>query len=239
MSLAKGKSMIEVLYEDNHIIVVKKPQNILSQSDITKDADMLSLVKDYIKIKHNKPGEAYVGLVHRLDRPTGGVMVFAKTSKAAARLCAQIEEKSFEKVYYAVVDGCPVHKQGRLEHFLVKDQTTNIVSVCGAGVLGAKKAVLTYKVVSSKNNISLVRVEIQTGRSPQIRVQLSSLKTPIWGDGKYGSKKSAQNLALWATKISFVHPTTKQKMTFISLPPMQNEPWNQFNEADFKKEDLR
>ena len=225
---------LTVLYEDNHVIVVLKPQNILSQSDITKDEDLLSMVKAYVKEKYNKQGEAFIGLVHRLDRPTGGVMVFARNSKSASRLSTQIVNHQFDKRYLAVCEGVFKHKTGRLENYLKKDEKTNLVKLVPLSESGAKLAVLEYKVLCEFEDKSLVEVKILTGRSHQIRVQLANLKHPLVGDLKYGSTSAkAKNLALWAYNLEFEHPTKKSKMKFKSLPPKDEYPWSLFNLEKF------
>lgn len=222
---------LNVLHEDNHIIVVVKPCNIPSQADATGDTDMLTIIKDYLIDKYNKAGEAYVGLVHRLDRPTGGVMVFAKTSKAAARLSLAIREGNFDKKYLAVVCGEPRFKTGKLEHYLKKNSQNNTVTICPMSTLGAKRAELDYKVVDVKNNFALVSIDLITGRSHQARVQMASLGTPIFGDMKYGAdiRSKGYNLALWATEIKFEHPTTHEKMLFRVFPPTDLSPWKVFD----------
>lgn len=221
---------LKVIYEDNHIIVVLKPQNILSQGDETGDKSLLEMVGDYIKEKYNKPGNVFVGLVHRLDRPTGGVMVFAKTSKAASRLSEQMKNKNFSKKYMAVVVGKPKFKASRLEHFLKKDEKTNIVKIATRGEMGSKQAILEYDTIKNVDKVSLLDVKILTGRSHQIRVQLSQIGTPIFGDAKYGGDVLAKghNLALWAYELSFEHPTTKKPMTFRCMPDIKMVPWNVF-----------
>lgn len=221
---------MEILYEDNQIIVVLKPQNVLSQSDQTGDDDMLSQVKDYIKQKYNKQGNVYVGLVHRLDRPTGGVMVFAKTSKAASRLGEQIKNNEFSKTYFCIVNGHPRMKQDKLIHYLCKDEKTNNVKIVPQSQTGAKKAELEYTVIDEKDELSLIKVNLKTGRSHQIRVQMASIKTPIFGDYRYGENKLGEgyNLALWATELTFLHPVSKERLTFKSLPP-QTTPWKFFD----------
>lgn len=222
---------LNILFEDNHIIVVEKPQNVPSQEDESKDPDLLNMVKNYIKEKYNKTGNVFVGLVHRLDRPTGGVMVFAKTSKAAARLSEQIQNGLFEKKYFAVVNGKPRDNQARLVHFLKKDEKANIVTQAPQSELGAKRCELIYKTLESNPEISLVDVQILTGRSHQIRVQMSIIGNPVFGDAKYKGDKLGKgfNLALWAVQLKFVHPTTKQIMTFVSYPPEDIIPWKYFN----------
>lgn len=223
--------MVDVLYEDNHIIVVIKPQNIPSQSDESGDLDMLTMIKQYIKEKYNKPGNAYVGLVHRLDRPTGGIMVFAKTSKSAKRLCEQIKTKDFQKEYLCVVCGSPKLKNSTLIDYLKKDEKTNIVKIVPQTEVGAKKAELDYNIVDIyENKYSLVEVLLKTGRSHQIRVQMSNIKTPLFGDTKYGYVGEKSNLALWAYKLDFVHPVTKQAMHFTVCPPQQ-KPWSLFKNS--------
>lgn len=221
---------LRVLYEDNHIVVVLKPQNVPTQADSSGDPDLLSMVKEYVKQKYNKPGNAFIGLVHRLDRPTGGVMVFARTSKAAQRLCEQIQAGDFEKKYLAVTVGCPRWPQSRLSDWLVKDEANNMVRVAPARVEGAKLAELDYKVVETADKISLLDIKLLTGRSHQARVQLSNMGTPIFGDAKYGGDTLAKghNLALWAYQITFSHPTTKQTMVFKVFPPTENTPWKYF-----------
>ena len=220
---------IKILYEDNHLLVAVKPQNILSQSDKTEDADFLSILKGYLKEKYNKQGNVYLGLVHRLDRPTGGVMVFAKTSKCASRLAEQLQNGNFEKKYLAITQGLVKEKVKRLENYLKKDEKTNMVSICPLSETGAKKAITIYKELSFNQNQSLLDVSIETGRSHQIRVQLANIKCPLCGDNKYGEKlQKTDNLALWAYYLSFEHPTKKTRMKFLALPP-DNYPWNQFN----------
>lgn len=221
---------LTVLYEDNHVIVVVKPQNMPTQGDSSGDESLLDAVKAYVKEKYEKPGNVYIGLVHRLDRPTGGVMVFARTSKAAARLSDQIREGEFEKKYLAVTVGCPRDRQGRLENWLVKDSATNTVKVVPARINDdAKKAILDYKVLDALNPVTLVDVRLITGRSHQARVQLSNIGTPIFGDARYGGViAKGHNLALWAYELRFKHPTTDKIMVFKVFPPTDKEPWKHF-----------
>ena len=224
-----GENMVNILYEDNHIIVAIKPQNVPSQADSSGDLDMLTMIKQYIKEKYKKPGNAYVGLVHRLDRPTGGIMVFAKTSKAAKRLCEQIKTKDFVKKYLCVVVGSPNQNSGTLTNYIKKDEKNNIVRIVPQSENGAKLAILDYKVIEkSQKNYSLVEILLKTGRSHQIRVQMSNIKNPLFGDVKYGYIGRNWNLALWAYKLDFVHPVTKQNMHFTAFPPVDDCPWNMF-----------
>lgn len=211
---------LEVIYEDNHIIVVKKQPNIPSQEDKTKDVDMLTLIKDYIKEKENKPGNVYLGLVHRLDRPVGGVMVFAKTSKAAGRLSDQVREKVFKKKYLAVVDGKFENPIGTLEDYLYKDERNNISKVVSKNKKNSKLAKLDYEVLAYNKikNLSLVKVNLHTGRHHQIRVQLSNSGHSIFGDQKYGKRGQGKQIALWAYELTIQHPITKEEMTFRCFP---------------------
>ena len=172
--------MINIIYEDNHLIVVEKPINIPTQEDNTKDKDLLTILKEYIKEKYNKPGNVYLGLVHRLDRPVGGIMVFARTSKAASRLSEQVRNKTFKKTYNAVVIG-NIENTGKLKDYLLKDEKRNIVKVDEKG----KEAILNFKKLNFKDNMSLVEINLETGRSHQIRVQMSHHGYPLFGDQKY------------------------------------------------------
>jgi 23S rRNA pseudouridine1911/1915/1917 synthase len=218
-----GNLMINILYEDNHIIVVEKPINIPVQEDDSKDKDLLTMIKEYIKVKYNKPGNVYVGLVHRLDRPVGGIMVFAKTSKAASRLSEQMRVKDIKKKYYAVVEGI-VKDSDTLIDYLSKNTKTNTVYVDKNG----KEAILSYKRVKMINNLSLVDIELKTGRNHQIRVQFSSRNTPLWGDQRYNKNaKVGEQIALYSYYLSFIHPTTKEVMEFsLNLP--NREPFKLF-----------
>jgi 23S rRNA pseudouridine1911/1915/1917 synthase len=177
---------IKIIYEDNHLLVVEKPPNMLTQSDSTGDADLLSVLKEDLKLRYNKPGEAYLGLVHRLDRPVGGVMVFAKTSKAASRLSEQIRNRTFKKNYYAVVHGMPEKSFGTYEDYLYKDEETNTVSVVTEESGKGKIARLDYEVLENWEGMSLVKINLHTGRSHQIRVQFANAGQPLFGDRKYG-----------------------------------------------------
>ncbi|MCR4854611.1 MAG: RNA pseudouridine synthase [Erysipelotrichaceae bacterium] len=204
---------MKVIYEDNHLLVIEKPVNVPMQADDSRDPDLLNMAKAYIKEKYNKPGEVYLGLVHRLDRPVGGVCVFARTSKAAARLSRQIADHSFRKPSLAVVEEHGLPQRGNLEDFLLKDQKTNIVKVDPKG----KKAVLDYEVLRRKDELALIKVDLQTGRSHQIRVQFASRNHPLWGDQRYNKKAIvSQQIALWSHRIELEHPTTKEKMIFTS-----------------------
>ena len=211
---------LKILFEDNHIIVVEKPVNIPSQADKTGDEDMLTIIKKYLIKKYNKPGDAYLGLVHRLDRPTGGVMVFAKTSKAASRLSEQVREKKFEKEYLVIVDGKLEKETGIFEDYMIKNEQKNVSKIVDSKNKNAKIAKLEYEVIkyNEETNLSVVKVKLYTGRHHQIRVQFSSRNHSVYGDQKYGTRGRGKQLCLWAYKLSFFHPISKEKMTFDTYP---------------------
>lgn len=213
-----------ILYEDNHLLVVEKPENLPVQADASGDADLLSLCKAYVKEKYQKPGEAYLGLVHRLDRPVGGVMVFARTSKAAARLTAQFKDRRAKKRYVAIVDGdAPAFSE--CVDWLLKDESTNTTRVVPEGTDGAKKAVLRYRTLARENGTSLLDVELLTGRPHQIRVQLSSRGLPIVGDMRYHpNAKPGTQIRLHSYVLTVQHPTQNEPMTFYSLPSWREYP---------------
>ena len=215
---------VNIIYEDNHLLVVEKPVNIPVQKDNTNDIDLITMLKDYRKHHENKEGEAYLGLVHRLDRPVGGIMVFAKTSKAASRLSEQIRTNIFHKTYLAVVEGI-LKDEDVLEDYLIKDEKENISYVTTKDK--GKYSKLEYKVLNTIDNLSLVRINLITGRSHQIRVQFSSRNHPLVGDSKYSSNPNNINIALYAETITFNHPTTKEKLTFTLNKP-NRYPFNIF-----------
>lgn len=220
-----GSVMINILYEDNHVLCVVKPANLPVQADNTKDEDLLTLVKQYLKEKYNKPGNVYLGLVHRLDRPVGGAMILAKTSKAASRLSESIRVRAIDKVYYAILDGVPKKQSDTLVDYLTKDTKTNMVSVTNAKV--GKKSILHYQVLATKNGHTLVEIHLETGRPHQIRVQFASRNLPLVGDQRYNKNAKKVQIALWAVSLTFPHPTTKDKITIHSDPP-EIWPWTEF-----------
>ena len=211
---------LKVIYEDNHIIVVEKPVNVPSQQDKTGDEDMLTIIKQYIKEKYNKPGNVYLGLIHRLDRPVGGVMVFAKTSKAAARLSEQVRNKEFQKRYLAIVDGKLEKAKDVLENYLLKNERTNTSKVVEEGTKNSKYAKLEYEVIkyNEETNLSVVNIRLHTGRHHQIRLQFANIGHSLYGDQKYGTRGRGKQICLWAYELSFKHPITKQEMTFNIKP---------------------
>lgn len=215
--------MINIIYEDNHLLVVEKAINIPVCEDESKDLDLLTILKNYLKEKYNKPGNVYLGLVHRLDRPVGGIMVFAKTSKAASRLSEQVRTHNLKKEYHAVVLG-RVNNHDILKNRLLKDNKTNMTKVDDRG----KEAILEYDLISYKNNYSLVKIDLKTGRSHQIRVQFSFCNHPLYGDQRYNKKsKTGEQIALFASSLEFIHPITKETLKF-SLPLPDRYPFNIF-----------
>lgn len=218
---------IKILYEDNHVLVVIKPANMPVCQDSSNDTNLLSKLKQYIKNKYNKPGNVYLGLVHRLDRPVEGIMIFAKTSKAASRLSKQIKDKKFKKTYYAIVENNP-NENGKFINYLYKDEKTNTSYITNKTI--GKESILEYKVIKRKNNLSLVEINLLTGRHHQIRVQFSGNGYPLYGDHKYNKKflnDKNTNIALIAKKLEFYHPTTKEPLVFeIDLP--DKYPYNLF-----------
>lgn len=216
--------MIKILYEDNHLLVVVKPVNMPVCEDESKDLDLLTYLKDYLKQKYNKPGNVYLGLVHRLDRPVSGVMVFAKTSKAASRLSEQVRNHTLKKEYHAIVIG-KIKESGTYQDKLLKDSKKNISTVDKNG----KEAILSFelKKYDKEHDYSLVKINLKTGRSHQIRLQMSYHGNPLVGDNKYGKDSLKIPVCLFANKLSFIHPTTKEEMNFeIDLPDYY--PWNVF-----------
>ena len=217
---------LKVIYEDNHIIVVEKPVNIPSQGDKTGDVDMLTIIKEYLKEKYNKPGNVYLGLVHRLDRPVGGVMIFAKTSKAAARLSEEVRGKVFQKTYLVVVNGKMNKEKGILEDYLLKNEKKNMSKVVKEGTKNSKFASLDYEVLkyNEEINLSVLKINLHTGRHHQIRVQLASRNHSIYGDQKYEGRGHGKQIALWAYSLKIIHPITKEEMVFKSVPEI-NGTW--------------
>ncbi|MBQ3367906.1 RNA pseudouridine synthase [bacterium] len=210
----------EIIYEDNHLLVVVKPQGIPVQKAESSNDDFQSILKSYLKRKYDKPGNVFLGIVHRLDQPVGGVMVFAKTSKAASRLSEEIRQNLWKKYYLAVVDGIPKEKKAVLEDYLVKNEATNEVSVSRKGDPKAKFARLYYETLESKNGRSLLKITLETGRAHQIRVQLSSRGLPIVNDHKYNkNSRNIADIALWAYSVEIIHPVTKEKLVFTKEMP--------------------
>jgi len=218
---------IKVLYEDAHIIVVEKPPKVPSQGDKTGDKDMLTFVSEYLQAKYPEAKSPYVGLIQRLDRPVGGVMVFAKTKIANQKLSEQIQRKEVGKVYYGVVCGVPENDHEVLVDFLLKQGKTNMSKVVPKGTTNAKEAILEYDLLETLDTpeygvLSLLKITLKTGRHHQIRVQLSNAGLPLWGDTKYNKvftkQKEWTQIALWARTLTLEHPKTKKSLTFHSSP---------------------
>ena len=221
---------IDIVYEDNHIIVVLKPQGVPTCGDESGDDSLLEGVRRYLKVTYEKPGNVYVGLIHRLDRPTGGVMVFAKTSKAASRLSEQMRGGDFEKKYFTVLVGIPKEPQKTLVNYLKKNPVNNMVYLCPPTTDGAKMASLDYRVLQEREGLCLAEVRLHTGRTHQIRVQMAGIGHPVYGDMRYGGENAKKGwLALWAYSLSFTHPVTKERMRFMVQPPADNAPWKYFD----------
>ena len=217
---------MKILYEDNHLLVALKPANLPVNLDESNDDDLLSLLKAYLKEKYAKPGNVYLGLVHRLDRPVGGVMVFARTSKAASRLARSLQQGKFAKSYLAVVCGQAADSE-ELRDYLIKDAKTNTSRITDEK--SGKLAILSYRTLQRKDGLSLVQIRLQTGRSHQIRVQMSHRSLPLWGDQRYNpTAHPGQQIALFANSLSFPHPVSGEIMTFTAWPEAR-EPWNRFD----------
>lgn len=219
---------IPIIYEDNHLLVIDKPAGLLSQEDHSGDPDVLTLCKQYIKKKYNKPGDVFLGLVHRLDRPVSGIMVIARTSKAASRLSYQIRKRTITKTYWALVHGkAPVY--GDLVHFLDKDERTNTVTAYRSPKGKAKESRLKFITLRQNANYSVVEVDLITGRPHQIRVQFAKEGNPLWGDYKYGNPEEVEgkDIALRAVKLELEHPTKKELM-ILKAPAPTGVPWNFF-----------
>ena len=209
--------MCNVVYEDNHLLVVVKPPNLLAQADATGDDDLLSRMKAYIKEKYQKPGDVYLGLVHRMDRPVGGLLCLARTSKAAARLSSQVASHQMRREYLAVVEGL-LPNAGTLTDFLRKDAQKNMVSAVPEGTPGAQKAILHYVCLARQEGTSLAAIRLETGRAHQIRVQMARSGHPLVNDARYGHGVPGRQIALWGARLTLTHPTLQQIMAFESVP---------------------
>ena len=225
-----NKDNLQVLFEDNHIIIVNKRSGDITQGDKTGDKPLSDVVKNYIKTKFNKPGNVYLGVVHRLDRPTSGVIIFARTSKALERLNKMLRDKKINKTYWAIVKGCPKKEKDTLINFLKKNPKNNKSSVYQNEISGSKRAVLHYQVIQKLDNYSLLEIDLETGRHHQIRAQLSAIGFPIKGDLKYGFNRSNKDgsIHLHARKIEFIHPVSKEQISLIAPTP-NDVIWNACN----------
>lgn len=218
-----------VLYEDNHIIIVNKEVGEIVQGDKTGDKPLSEIVKDYLKDKYNKPGNVFCGVVHRLDRPTSGIVVFAKTSKALSRLNEMFRNDEVTKTYWALVKNMPKKSEDTLVHYLVKNERTNKSAAFDFEKKGTKKSILHYKLVSKSDNYYLLEIDLETGRHHQIRSQLSKIGSPIKGDLKYGADRSNPDggISLHARSISFIHPVSKNKINVVAPVPVDSL-WKSF-----------
>lgn len=209
---------VDILYEDNHLLCVAKPPNLPTQADASGDADLLTLLKEYVRVRYNKPGEVYLGLVHRLDRPVGGCMVFARTSKAAKRLNDSQKAGQFQKVYLALCMG-KTPRAGELTNYLVRDDATHSSRLCDKHTPGAKEARLRYERLTFDGDLSLVKIQLGTGRHHQIRVQFAGMGHPLWGDQRYNpAARPGEQLALWAAWLTFPHPVKKEPVRLFCPP---------------------
>ena len=221
------KENLQVLYEDNHIIIINKRAGDITQGDKTGDKPLSDVVKEYVKDKYNKPGNVFIGTVHRLDRPTSGIVIFARTSKALERLNKMLRDKTISKTYWALVKNKPKKESDTLIDFLKKDTKKNKSFVYKKEIEGSKKATLHYKIIKKLDNYTLLEIDLETGRHHQIRTQLSSIGSPIKGDLKYGFDRSNKDgsISLHARKIEFIHPVSKENISLIAPTP-EDAIWN-------------
>lgn len=225
---------LSVLFEDNHLIVINKRAGDLVQGDKTGDKPLSDMVKDYIKVKYNKPGEVYLGVAHRIDRPTSGIVVFTRTSKALTRLNKMFQDKEIQKTYWAVVRDAPGNESGELTHWLKRNTQQNKSYAHNKSIgSGSKESTLTYKLKAKSDNFFLLEVNPKTGRHHQIRTQLSFIGCPIKGDLKYGAKRSNPDgsIHLHARAIEFIHPVKKEPVTIVAPPP-KDPVWDSFAKLD-------
>ena len=222
---------LDILYEDNHIIAVNKTNSDIVQGDQTGDEPLSEMVKQYIKEKYKKPGDVYLGVVHRLDRPVSGVVIFARTSKALVRLNKMFQEKSVKKTYWAIVKNLPPEEEAVLRHFISKNSEKNRANVFTQQRSGSKEAILHYRLMSRSSNYYLLEVDLQTGRHHQIRAQLAKIGCPIRGDLKYGYPRSIEGggINLHARRIEFMHPVKEEKIVIEAKPPKNEALWREFS----------
>ncbi len=221
---------LDILYEDNHLIAINKTNSDIVQGDKTGDETLADKVKAYIKKKYNKPGDVFLGVVHRLDRPVSGVVIYARTSKALARMNKMFQDKEIKKTYWAIVGELPKEDEGRLIHYIVKDSEKNKSHAFPKKKSGAKEAILNYKLISGLKNYYLLEVDLETGRHHQIRCQLAKIGSPIKGDLKYGFPRSNKGggICLHARKVEFIHPVTQEKVLIKARTPEDDPLWKEF-----------
>lgn len=222
-----------ILFEDNHLLIVNKLPSEIVQGDKTGDVALIDEVKQYLKMKYNKAGNVFAGLVHRIDRPVSGAVIFAKTSKALTRMTIMMKDRELQKSYLAIVRGKPPKTNDRLEHFLIKNESKNKSFIVDAERSGAKKAILDYVIIGHSVSYTLLEITLHTGRHHQIRAQLSAIGMPILGDLKYGDKRSLPDasIALHALRLHFVHPVTDNEITIVAPPSKESQQWQVFEKT--------
>lgn len=217
----------QIIYEDNHLLIINKKVGQLVQGDKSGDASLLELIKNHIKIRDSKPGNVFLGLVHRIDRPTSGLVIYAKTSKALSRLTQMVKNREIKKTYWALVPKEMIPQSQRLTHYLKKNEKNNKANVYPKATEGAKEAILTYQVVKVLDNYQLLEIDLETGRHHQIRAQLSKIGVPIKGDLKYGAPRSNPDggISLHARQLAFIHPVTKDFLNITAPVPADDPVW--------------
>lgn len=217
----------QIVYEDNHLFIINKKAGQLVQGDKTGDASLLDLIKDFIKVRDQKPGNVYLGLVHRIDRPTSGLVIYAKTSKALSRLTQMIKNREIQKTYWAVVPKEMISSSQRLVHYLKKNEKNNKAIVFPRATEGAKQAILTYQVIKTLDHYQLLEIDLETGRHHQIRAQLSKIGIPIKGDLKYGAPRSNPDggISLHSRRLQFIHPVSKENIDITAPVPQHDAIW--------------
>lgn len=217
----------QIVFEDNHLLIINKKTGQLVQGDKTGDASLLDLIKDFIKKRDQKPGNVFLGLVHRIDRPTSGLVIYAKTSKALTRLTQMVKNREIKKTYWAVVAKEMIPQSQRLVHYLHKNEKTNKSTVFIKPTENAKESILSYQIIKTLDNFQLLEVDLETGRHHQIRAQLSKIGVPIKGDLKYGSPRSNPDggIHLHARRLEFIHPVTKENLVVVAPVPQNDSVW--------------
>lgn len=217
----------QIIFEDNHLLVINKKAGQLVQGDKTGDLSLLDLLKDFIKVRDHKPGNVFLGLVHRIDRPTSGLVIYAKTSKALSRLTQMVKNREIKKTYWAVVPKTEIPQSQRLVHYLQKNEKNNKATVFPKATVGAKESILNYQIIKTLDNFQLLEVDLETGRHHQIRAQLSKIGVPIKGDLKYGSARSNPDggIHLHARNLEFLHPVTNHNVRITAKVPENDAVW--------------
>ncbi len=217
----------QIVFEDNHLLVINKKAGQLVQGDKTGDLSLLDLIKNFIKVRDQKPGNVFLGLVHRIDRPTSGLVIYAKTSKALSRLTQMVKNREIKKTYWAVVPKTEIPKKQRLINYLQKNEKNNKATVFPKATEGAKEAILNYELIKTLDNFQLLEVDLETGRHHQIRAQLAKIGVPIKGDLKYGSARSNPDggIHLHARALEFIHPVTKENIKITATVPQNDAVW--------------